>query len=217
MVCSRDEDLNHLFFSCPFAANVWRSAAITNTDFQNFEEWFLSWFRKDYQKSTTENLLLLCWKIWKARNNLIFRHSPSLPNMVVHAAASIGENYRRNNPCRFKGPAFTSQVIRWLPPPAGFAKLNFDGSVVNNKKAAAGFVIRDHDGSPLFAGARAISHASVPIAEGSVVRDGLYHALLLNCRNIYVEGDSKLIIDYQQKMCSSLAFSYSCERHPESG
>ncbi|XP_024190617.1 uncharacterized protein LOC112194635 [Rosa chinensis] len=145
----RDEDLNHLFFFCPFAANVWCSAGITNTDFQNFEEWFLSWFRKDYQKSTIENLLLLCRKIWDARNNLIFRHSPSLPNMVVHAAASIGENYRRNNPCLFKGPASTSQVICWLPPPAGFAKLNFNGSVVNNKKAAAGFVIRDHDGSPL--------------------------------------------------------------------
>ncbi|XP_062021429.1 uncharacterized protein LOC133738002 [Rosa rugosa] len=122
--------------------------------------------------------------------------------MVVHAAASIGENYRRNNPCRFKGPASTSQVIRWLPPPAGFAKLNFDGSVVNNKKAAAGFVIRDHDGSPLFAGVRAIGHASVPIAEGSAVRDGLYHALLLNCRKIYVEGDSKLIIDSINKKCA---------------
>ncbi|XP_024200132.1 uncharacterized protein LOC112203389 [Rosa chinensis] len=122
---SGDEDINHLFFSCPFAANVWRSAG-----------------------RITENLLLLCWNIWEARNNLIFRHSSSLPNMVVHAAASIGENYGRNNPCHFKGPTSIPQVIRWLPLPVGFAKLNFDGSVVNNKKASSGFVIRDHDGSP---------------------------------------------------------------------
>ncbi|XP_062014664.1 uncharacterized protein LOC133731265 [Rosa rugosa] len=102
--------------------------------------------------------------------------------MVVHAVASIGENYRRNNPCHFKGPASIPQVIRWLPPPAGFAKLNFDGSVVNNKKASSGFVIREHD--------------------GSAVRDGLYHALHLNCRKLYVEGDSKLIIDSINKKCA---------------
>ncbi|KAL6217137.1 hypothetical protein ACLB2K_010354 [Fragaria x ananassa] len=61
--------------------------------------------------------------------------------------------------------------IKWIPPPCNLVKLNFDGFVCHNKKAAAGFVVRDHEGNPILAGSRCVCNSSVPIAECSALRD----------------------------------------------
>ncbi|XP_062028738.1 uncharacterized protein LOC133744687 [Rosa rugosa] len=197
-----DEDLNHVFFSCPFASGVWQNAGINIYDFSSFDAWFLSWFRKGYHKVNTENLIVLCWKIWEARNNLIFRQKTVSPIMVVHAAATLEAGFRDNNLVRDTFPLSHYGIIKWTPPPPGVFKLNFDGSVRDKNKAAAGFVIRDHDANPIFAGSRSFGSSSVPIAEGSALRDGLYHAFLLKCKKLIVEGDSKLIIDAAKNNCT---------------
>lgn len=85
--------------------------------------------------------------------------------------------------------------IKWIPPPCNIVKLNFDGFVCHNKKAAARFVVRDHEGNPILAGSCCVGNSSVPIAECSALRDGLFHALCNDIRRVQVEGDSKLIID----------------------
>ncbi|XP_024195694.1 uncharacterized protein LOC112198822 [Rosa chinensis] len=66
--------------------------------------------------------------------------------------------------------------------------------------AAAGFVIRNHSGSPVVAGTRKIGSTTVLVAECSALKDGLLHALHLNCSNMLVEGDSKLVIDCVNKI-----------------
>ncbi|XP_024190243.1 uncharacterized protein LOC112194231 [Rosa chinensis] len=93
-------------------------------------------------------------------------------------------------------------TIKWQPPPSGFYKLNFDGSVIGNKSAASGFVLRDEHGTHIVAGSRNIGISYVPVAEGNALRDGLYHALINNCKKVLVEGDSKLVIDVINKKCS---------------
>ncbi|KAL6143373.1 hypothetical protein ACLB2K_054068 [Fragaria x ananassa] len=122
--------------------------------------------------------------------------------MQLHAAASSGNDYRSHNltsggrKTNSIGSAIrASSSIKWLPPPCNLVKLNFDGSVCHNKKAAAGFVIRDHEGNPILAGSRCVGNTSVPIAECSALRDGLFHAFCNDIRRVQVEGDSKLIID----------------------
>ncbi|KAL6216407.1 hypothetical protein ACLB2K_009630 [Fragaria x ananassa] len=80
--------------------------------------------RKEKDKETIENCILLCWKLWEARNNYIFRGCTPNPNFVVHAAASSGNDYRSHNPTaggyktNSNGSAIpASSFIKWLPPP----------------------------------------------------------------------------------------------------
>ncbi|KAL6221459.1 hypothetical protein ACLB2K_009210 [Fragaria x ananassa] len=126
------------------------------------------------------------------------------PNfVVVHVVASSSNDYISHNPTtrghktNSNGSAIpASSFIKWLPPLCNLVKLNFDGSVCHNKKADAGFVIRDHEGNPILAGSRCVGNSNVLIAEYcSTLRDGLFHALCNDIRRVQVEGDSKLIID----------------------
>ncbi|KAL6135940.1 hypothetical protein ACLB2K_068165 [Fragaria x ananassa] len=89
------------------------------------------------------------------------------------------------------------------------SSINFDGSVCHNKNAAAGFVVRDHEGNPILAGSRCVGNSIVPIAECSALRDGLFHALCNDIRRVQVEGDSKLIIDLINNWSPSLQTLYS--------
>ncbi|XP_024163770.1 uncharacterized protein LOC112170673 [Rosa chinensis] len=66
--------------------------------------------------------------------------------------------------------------------------------------AAAGFVIRNHAGSPVVAGTRKIGSTTILVADCSALKDGLLHALHLNYSKLLVEGDSKLVIDCVNKI-----------------
>ncbi|PRQ45821.1 putative ribonuclease H-like domain-containing protein [Rosa chinensis] len=79
-------------------------------------------------------------------------------------------------------------------PPLNMVKLNFDGSVARSGQASAGFVIRDHSGNPVAAGSRCIGSSSIPVAEGTALKDGLLAALRHNLKSVSLEGDSSLII-----------------------
>ncbi|XP_024190369.1 uncharacterized protein LOC112194352 [Rosa chinensis] len=122
---------------------------------------------------------------------------------ITLSAASVGYNYRRNNQPASKTASSSAIPIIWKPPPVSFFKLNFDGSVKAHGKAAAGFIIRDSNGRPILAGARKLGVTSVPIAEGSALKDGLLQALRYNITKIQVEGDSLLIINCINKVCAT--------------
>ena len=92
--------------------------------------------------------------------------------------------------------------IKWKPPYDGFSKLNFDGSVIKDRSASTGFVIRDQQSHPIFAGSKRVPTDHVPTSEALALREGLYFALRRNICKIQVEGDSKLIIDCVLKNCS---------------
>lgn len=60
-----EESLLHLFFHCPFAASCWNvlglAHLIQEDPFQTFSAF-------------KEIVVAMCWAIWSARNDLIFRH-----------------------------------------------------------------------------------------------------------------------------------------------
>ena len=58
--------------------------------------------------------------------------------------------------------------IAWQPPENGFLKINFDGSFAKEgRTGACGFLIRDHSGEPVLAGAANISPAMDALAAES--------------------------------------------------
>lgn len=72
-------------------------------------------------------------------------------------------------------------------------KVNFIGSVLHNKRAAAGFMIRDHAGHPILPSSKKIGHSTITIAKALALRDGLHHIVTQGHQHVQVEGDSKLL------------------------
>ena len=101
---------------------------------------------------------------------------------------------RLSRTCEVNDPD-KSCVVKWHPPHSPLVKVNFDGSVINNNKAATGFVIRDAQGNPLLAGAKNVGVNNILITEGLALRDGLQKALENGFKKVQVEGDSKVLIN----------------------
>ncbi|XP_050156329.1 uncharacterized protein LOC126630282 [Malus sylvestris] len=143
-------------------------------------------------------VLLVCRQIWKERNLVVFQNKIPNPTWIVKSDPNIGREFIDANgiiPVVYNGsrssPPFS---IRWSPSNAGFVKLNFDGSVVN-QGATVGFVIRNEKGEPIVAGARFIGQNTISTTECLALRDGLWMAKAKGLAHIMVEGDSKLVIE----------------------
>lgn len=85
-LCSstEDESSNHLFLECPFAFQCWIWINLqpdpSIDPFQNLQS-----FKNQLQAPFfMEIIILMCWVIWKARNDAIFRQSaPNIQNLKM--------------------------------------------------------------------------------------------------------------------------------------
>lgn len=84
-------------------------------------------------------------------------------------------------------------MVKWAPPPFDYVKVNCDGSV-KDKEGASGYVIRNHYGKIVGAGARYLGHTSILLAEATGLRDGVKRAVDMGYRNLEIEGDSTVVI-----------------------
>ncbi|XP_058783567.1 uncharacterized protein LOC131658272 [Vicia villosa] len=84
------ESENRLFLNCNIVKLVWFAPSLgfcipNNT---GVREWLLNWFRC----SDDRGLVLACatvWKIWQARNSLLFQHKPFTPLEVAKNALAM--------------------------------------------------------------------------------------------------------------------------------
>ncbi|GKV16390.1 hypothetical protein SLEP1_g27041 [Rubroshorea leprosula] len=84
-------------------------------------------------------------------------------------------------------------LVSWNPPPAGFIKLNTDGSAnANPGEAGAGGVFRDELGNWLLGFYRNVGFTSSLSAELWALRDGLKLAVNRGFSHLLVETDSKV-------------------------
>lgn len=78
VLCTKqhEESIEHLFLSCPFAAEAWNSINL-NVDADLLPIQNLDFLREQINQSFfMEIIILFCWAIWMSRNNLIFRQVP---------------------------------------------------------------------------------------------------------------------------------------------
>ncbi|XP_038972628.1 uncharacterized protein LOC120104845 [Phoenix dactylifera] len=122
----------------------------------------------------------LAYLRWLGRNTWVFDGESLHPRLVADralrlAAEIIGasEAYTYWLARDIWGPPFCSAASRtilvsWVPPPPGFLKVNFDGSVsVDGSCGGVGFIIRDHDARLVAAGGRRIFDLSVATGRAS--------------------------------------------------
>ena len=88
---STAETLTHLFLHCPFATQCWAWLNVqVDHDLEPFQT--LQSFRNQLAVPFfMEIIILMCWVIWKARNNLVFRQvNPLLVNTKEDFRKEVG-------------------------------------------------------------------------------------------------------------------------------
>jgi len=87
-------------------------------------------------------------------------------------------------------------LVQWSPPPRGWYKLNFDGSVYHDGsgRASIGGAIRDSAGRVVLAFAEPTDHSTVGIVEARAMIRGLRLALGLHLQRLVVEGDDLVLV-----------------------
>ena len=89
-------------------------------------------------------------------------------------------------------PSSRVVLVQWTPPPHGWFKINFDGSVYHDGsgRASIGGAIRDSAGRVVLAFAEPTEHSTVGIVEAR----GLRLALQLRLQLVVVEGDDLVLV-----------------------
>lgn len=87
-------------------------------------------------------------------------------------------------------------LVQWTPPPPGWLKINFDGSVYHDgsRRASIGGAIRDSNGCILLAFAELTEHSTVGIVEARAMIRGLRLALGLGLQRVVAEGDDLVLV-----------------------
>ncbi|CAL9007311.1 unnamed protein product [Prunus brigantina] len=204
-----EESIEHALLLCPWAQAVWFGSPMTlridTQSFSTLDVWLNSILdlRTESKMEKHDLLTMLSfflWEIWKTRCKAIMEGCRIDPCKVVETAGKAKVEFQKvwqgnaNNETS-RSPSI-GEVCSWEPPPMGFVKVNIDGSWQSNgRKAGVGVVIRNSVGE--FLGGMAASrvgHSALEMeAEAAVL--GLDLAANLGYSDVYVESDSKTLVD----------------------
>lgn len=95
----------------------------------------------------------------------------------------------------FRPSSSSVVLVQWTPPPRGWFKVNFDGSVYHDGsgRASIGGVIRDCAGRVVLAFAEQTEHSTVGIVEARAMIRGLKLARELGLDRVVAEGDDLVL------------------------
>ena len=224
--CHREnESINHALFTCPFATMAWRlsdSSLIRNQLMSNdFEENISNIlnFVQDTTMSDFHKLLpvWLIWRIWKARNNVVFNKFRESPSKTVLSAKAETHDWLNATQSHKKTPSPTRQIaenkIEWRNPPATYVKCNFDaGFDVQKLEATGGWIIRNHYGTPISWGSMKLAHTSNPLeAETKALLAALQQTWIRGYTQVFMEGDCQTLIN----LINGTSFHSSLANHLE--
>lgn len=89
-VCNEDaESILHTLVLCPFAKKCWHSAALPmmSGDFQTYGDWLQTVFNHG-SKDIILSSVMICWMLWKNRNDLVWNQKCLDASEVVFSALS---------------------------------------------------------------------------------------------------------------------------------
>ncbi|KAL7207503.1 hypothetical protein ACSBR1_029453 [Camellia fascicularis] len=128
--CTNVEDMEHLFWLCPQAIQIW--CHVYSEDWYRsrlllpWKDWII--YNIKGKNNTSHLFLISLWTIWKNRNNMVFAHKI----INIHESVKFISDYAKEIFQAFSldvtQPFQTKSASVWSCPFAGTIKLNTDGS-----------------------------------------------------------------------------------------
>ncbi|KAL0344922.1 UNVERIFIED_CONTAM: hypothetical protein Sradi_4323500 [Sesamum radiatum] len=207
---TEDESPIHSLLQCSFPWQVWALSGLHWSDIDalvpSVEEWFKSLTLK-LSPPLFNLFAMICWTIWWSRNLKCAGKEFLTPLQVVDFARSYLLAFSsQGQDC---ASVESGNIAHWIPPPAGFVKINFDGGIRDGGRVLGlGVVARDADGRVLDWISRRVDRGgSTFLAESLAAREALYLAIRRQWHQVFLEGDCSSLF---QKLSSSLPdYSFS--------
>ncbi|KAL2895153.1 hypothetical protein RDABS01_011062, partial [Bienertia sinuspersici] len=180
----KEEDVVHTLIQCPAAQNIWEAMQIEvnfcNQDYHvRFVEWW-DFILSNFSSEEASKTGMICWGLWNARNENVFKGNPRAFGDVVGSAMSYLNSFMEANgtPKSSLGEADAG----WQPPPRGVVKINCDVGFLGNGMVGLGAV-----------------EWSAQVAEAKAILFGVKVALHGGYDNNIVKSDCLQVINYLQK------------------
>ncbi|KAK0581732.1 hypothetical protein LWI29_017271 [Acer saccharum] len=226
------ETIDHVLSVGDVAADIWRRASVIfGIPFQRVLPWknrVTNWFyyaRNSSIKGVLIGLLpcLITWCLWnrrcKARMEGVYQGADQIWRSVRYWVRSLAEDKvssRDLNSTDFfimkelqiqhhKVFARPGKFFSWTKPPAGWIKLNCDGSCRGNpSNSGGGGVIRDCHGMAIAAFSSFFGNGTNNSAELKAILEGIRLCKRLLHFNVIIESDSRIVVDWLRKGRCSL-------------
>lgn len=185
----------HIFFECPWVVQFWNLSSCDFGD-QAFPS-SLDWVWKQLGKDKAELFVVLCWQVWKARNELVFENSQAPPRLYISRVSDWLHEYQQAQVRNHSASPNSEESKSWCCPPQEILKINCGGAFdVARDKFGVGFVVRNWKGDFVVAGAKTLWVGSS--AEEIEAQAVLWALCCIKGRGwdqIIVEGDCKYLFD----------------------
>nr|XP_010314573.1 uncharacterized protein LOC104645185 [Solanum lycopersicum] len=217
------DSIDHTFNSGPFATAVWNFFAATAglqpgqlTLKARLRQWWTTKTRNaGHQLLLQATPVFICWNLWQ--NRCASKYGGKVTNISRVKYAIYKDTYKMlentfpqiNWPARWTTLLQTSErckhtikvyMVAWKRPPEHWIKLNTDGSaVINTGKIGAGGILKNREGKMVMAYSVFLGEGSNNQAETKAAQLGLSWALELGYKNIQMELDSQLVVQWITK------------------
>ena len=206
--CDHSEITIHILRDCPWAREVWsQSPGILPLSFfrLSLQDWLCS-------NATAELSILpqqlpwhilfhfLCWNLWLARNERIFRHQSRSQHNFIHSSIQVAIEFHFLAGSNSQPHVRIPQLIHWTRSPAPYIKLNTDGSAISNLGLVeVGGILWNHWGEWISGFSLHLGLASNNMAELVAARQGLELTWDIGFKYIQLELDSSVVLMWLTK------------------
>ncbi|KAL8149999.1 hypothetical protein AgCh_006858 [Apium graveolens] len=213
-VCQHDaETIIHILVHCSFADTCWRVAGlvrITN-EFHTFREW-LQWVLKTYRREEIHRAIMICWMLWKSRNDLVWNQHSMEVFEVVESATTVLNQWRSVQDKSFDNfLGYMSQDDgheHWKLPQSDKVKINSDAAIFEHDNCYShAFVVRNHHGQLIEARSKCMQGKISPeLAEAIGVREALSWVKDMRYQNVEIETDCLQLVQAIRSSITSLSY-----------
>ncbi|XP_013662913.2 uncharacterized protein LOC106367640 [Brassica napus] len=202
-----DETINHILFTCPYARLIWalspihapKNGVLSDSLYANLAR-VMNLKHQDPTEKVYDDLVpWLLWRIWKNRNEFLFKGIDYTPPSTVSKAREDMEEWLKRKE-EEKTVANTaprsSQHHRWKPPPTSWIKCNSDGAWQRDRhQNGMGWISRNEHGKLLWAGMKSVQGLRSPAeAEAEGIKWAMHSMSSLGYKQVIFETDALLIV-----------------------
>lgn len=213
-VCNEQpESTLHILVQCPFAISCLNNEnpSVNTGTFTSFADWLQSLFERQ-NRSTVLIMVMICWMLWKNRNDLIWnQRSLEMFEVVQSAKTNLiqWQSVQDRTFDRFMGfMTHEDGQERWSPPMCNRIKINVDAAIFDSSSCYSyAMVIRNHNGELLEA-VSSCKQATITLelAEAVSIKEALSWVKNQGKENVDIESDCLQVI--QAIRCSFSNLSY---------
>ncbi|XP_057418632.1 uncharacterized protein LOC130712830 [Lotus japonicus] len=144
---------------------------------------------------------MLLWAIWKQRNKVMFNNAEAdlfgTHRMAVELLSEWQQAGHKGSEQRYaQDDNSTASIVGWKTPPVGAMKINIDAGWTGNDGLGMAMVIRDHEGTCMYAETAFLENRLEPtMAEATALRWALNRAQALELDNIIFESDALTVVN----------------------